>query len=140
MRNTIISNVQIAVVDHERLTREFVAHVMMYSVNREILVFENAETIMEAVSAGKTIHLVLSEIHLPGRSGFELLRSLKEENPGIYLIAMSANPGDETPATELGADAFLAKPFALKDLFGIVQHFVVESSELQLGNKRCLEN
>lgn len=122
----IISNVQIAVVDHERLTRDFLVNVMMYSVNREILVFENVDSIKAFLQEGNMVHMVLSAIHLPGKSGFELLRFLKKEKPDTHFIAMSANPADEVPATELGADAFLARPFALKDLFDLVQRFVVD--------------
>jgi len=42
-------------------------------------------------------------------------------------VVMSANPADELPAMELGAHAFLAKPFVLQDLFDIVQRCVVEN-------------
>ena len=133
MRVAIIDNVQIAVVDHERLTREFIVNVMMYSVNRDILVFENAAAIEAYLQSGKVLHLVFTEVHLPAKSGFELLRFLKRTHPDIYLIAMSANPGDEIAATELGADAFLARPFALQDLFDIVEQFVVKNPKSEMA-------
>ena len=126
VRRAIIPNVQIAVVDHEALTREFIVNVMMYSVNREILVFESVDGLQNFMGQGKSVHMVLSAVHFPGKSGFELLRFLKKEKPQTYFVAMSANPADEIPATELGADAFLGRPFALKDLFDLVQRFVVE--------------
>lgn len=126
MRAAIIPNVKIAVVDHDRLTREFIVNVMMYSVNREVLSFEDAAGLKAYLQAGGSVHLILSEIHLPGESGFKLLQHLKKDFPQVTYIAMSANPADETPAAELDADAFLAKPFALQDLFNIVQKFVVE--------------
>jgi DNA-binding NtrC family response regulator len=126
MRAAIIPNVKIAVVDHDRLTREFIVNVMMYSVNREVLSFEDAAGLKAYLQAGGSVHLILSEIHLPGESGFKLLQHLKKDFPQVTFIAMSANPADETPAEELDADAFLAKPFALQDLFNIVQKFVVE--------------
>jgi DNA-binding NtrC family response regulator len=120
------------------MTREFITHVMMYSVNREILVFENAEDIIDAMKSGCKIHMVLSEVHLPGKSGLELLQYFKKNHDGIVFITVSADPGHETPATELGADAFLSKPFHLKDLFGIVQHFVVESPGTNSPQKQPL--
>ena len=40
---------------------------------------------------------------------------------------MSPVPADEETARSLGADAFLAKPFSVNDLFNIVQAFVIES-------------
>ena len=125
MRNTIVPNVKIAVVDHEKLTREFVVNVMMYSVNREVMAFEHGEGLKAYLQAGGTIHLLFSEIHLPGKTGHDLLRFVKREHPDIKFVAMSANPVDETKASDLGADAFLAKPFALQDLFDIVQRFIV---------------
>lgn len=130
VRPVIVSHVQIAVVEHEPLTREFIANVMMYSVNREILVFEDGQAVSDHLKSGKSLHLVISEVHLPGKSGFALLRCMKQVRPQVRFVIMSANPADEIPAISLGADAFLAKPFALKDLFAIVQRFVVESDEV----------
>jgi DNA-binding NtrC family response regulator len=125
VRPTIVPNVKIAVVDHEKLTREFVVNVMMYSVNREVIAFESSDGLMAYLQAGGTIHMLFSEIQLPGKSGFELLKFIKEKYPAIKFVTMSANPADETAASELGADAFLGKPFTLQNLFNIVQHFIV---------------
>ena len=121
----IVPNVKIAVVEHDQLTRDFVVNVMMYSVNREIMAFEDGHAFAAYLQAGGTVDIVLSEIHLPEVSGFELMRSTKKDHPNITFVCMSANPADETASAELGADAFLAKPFALQDLFDIVQRFVV---------------
>ena len=98
---------------------------MMYSVNREIMAFEHGDGLKAYLKAGGTVHLLLSEIHLPGKSGLDLLQFVKRGYPDIKFIAMSANPADETASAELGADAFLAKPFALQDLFDIVERFIV---------------
>ncbi len=126
MRRAIIPNVKIAVVDHEQLTREFIVNVMMYSVNRKILSFERAEEVQNLIQTGNKIDIVLSDVHLPGIGGIELLKFVKEQSPNTLFIAMSANPGDEDAAVQSAADAFLAKPFSLQDLFNIVQHFIVE--------------
>ncbi len=112
-------------MENDQLTREFIVNVMMYSVNREILAFEDGEAFNAYLQAGGTVNIVLSDIQLPEISGFELLKSTKTEYPNIIFVCMSANPADETASSELGADAFLAKPFALQDLFDIVQRFVV---------------
>jgi DNA-binding NtrC family response regulator len=129
VRTAIVPNVKIAVVDSEKLTREFVVNVMMYSVNREVMAFENSDGLMAYLQAGGTIHMLFSEIQLPGKSGFELLKFIKGKYPEIKFVTMSANPADETAASELGTDAFLGKPFTLQNLFDIVQHFIV-------GNER----
>jgi DNA-binding response OmpR family regulator len=120
-----VYNVKIAVVDQDELTRDFVANVMTYSVNREVDSFENSEAFKAYIEAGAMVDLVLSDVQLSGESGFELLQFLKDAQPQIKFITMSASPKDENRSSELGADAFLAKPFALQDLFDIVKQFVV---------------
>lgn len=99
---------------------------MMYCVNREILAFENVQGIVDYLCSGNHVHMVISEMHMPVQDGVDLLKYLNKAHPEIVFVAMSANPADETVAMGFNADAFLAKPFALKDLFQIVQHFVVE--------------
>ena len=118
-------NVKIAVVDQDKLTRDFVVNVMTYSVNREVKAFADSEAFKAYIDAGGLVDLVLSDVQLPGESGFELLRFLKDTHPKIKFITMSASPQDEQKSSDLGADAFLAKPFALQDLFDIVKQFVV---------------
>ena len=125
MRNTIVPNVKIAVVDHDKLMRDFIVNVMMYSVNREVMAFENGDGLKAYLQAGGTIHMLFCATKLPGKSGIELLKFIKHEHPDIKFVTMSADPVDETAAIELGADAFLAKPFALQNLFDIVQQFIV---------------
>jgi DNA-binding NtrC family response regulator len=120
-----VFNVKIAVLDHDKLTRDFVVNVMTYSVNREVMAFESSEAFKAYMQAGGGIDLVLSEVQLPGESGLDLLKFIKEEHPQIKFITMSAAPADESPASEFGADAFLAKPIVLQDLFDIVKQFVV---------------
>ncbi len=122
---TIVYNAKIAVVDQDRLTREFIVNVMMYSVNREVSSFEDGEAFEAYIKAGGTVHIVLSEAQLPGKSGFDLFREVRKESPNTRFIIMSANPADESAAAEAGVDAFLAKPFALQDLFDIVKRFIV---------------
>lgn len=130
MRDAIIQNVQIAVVDFERMTRDFLVDVMMYCVNREVHSFGDADAMISFLRSGNRIDLLVSDVYLPGRSGFELLRLIKTQYPDIYFIAISTNPADYTPAIELGADVFLTKPFALQDLFDIVQRFVIDRPDL----------
>lgn len=128
MRRAIIPNVKIAVVENEQLTREFIVTVMMYSVNRKVLSFENAEDLRALIRAGDKIDIVLTDVDLPGTNGLELLKFIKTQSSDTLVIAMSANPAVEEDARQMAADAFLAKPFSLQDLFNIVQHFIVDGN------------
>jgi two-component system KDP operon response regulator KdpE len=121
----MVANVKIAVVESDPLTRDFIVNVMMYSVNREILAFENGQGFKAYLEAGGTVNIALVDTQLPEAGSFELLKSTKKSHPDIVFVCMSANPADQSAAADLEADAFLAKPFALQDLFDIVQRFVV---------------
>jgi two-component system capsular synthesis sensor histidine kinase RcsC len=68
-----------------------------------------------ALLATRSFDLVLSDLHMPGRSGFELLQLVRENWSGIPVILFSSFPSAETKrqALERGARRFLSKPFSL---------------------------
>ncbi len=107
------------------MVRDFIVHVMMYSVNRRIPAFGSAGDLKRHIAANGAPDIILSEAYLPDAPDFNLLRTIKASHPSIHFIVLSADPAAESKAAALGADAFLAKPFSLKDLFGIVERFVV---------------
>jgi two-component system chemotaxis response regulator CheY len=58
--------------------------------------------------------LILSDINMPGMSGFELLRMIKARfsnpPPTVMMITAYGDAENYRQAIELGADAFLTKP------------------------------
>jgi signal transduction histidine kinase/DNA-binding response OmpR family regulator len=70
--------------------------------------------------------LILLDIRMPGMSGFDVLRMLRE-NPvtsGIPTILITANarePADVARGLDLGADDYLYKPFAPQELVARAQ-------------------
>ena len=71
--------------------------------------------------------LVLLDLMLPGRSGWDFLRE-RGHDPRlskIRVLVLSAAPGNLlVEAKQLGADAFVSKPFDLDVLGAMVQSFV----------------
>jgi CheY-like chemotaxis protein len=64
--------------------------------------------------------ILLSDLYMPGMSGFELLSVVRRRFPMIPVIAMSsAYPGPDVPAG-VAADAFYEKATDLNALMGIV--------------------
>ena len=66
-----------------------------------------------------TVDLVLVDIFMPERDGFEVIQSLRKTHPRVALVAMTGDPnyhGMEALdiVRRLGADAALSKPFAMK--------------------------
>jgi CheY-like chemotaxis protein len=58
--------------------------------------------------------LILSDINMPGMSGLELLRVIKENfeqpPPIVMMITAYGDPDNQNQAMKLGADDFLTKP------------------------------
>jgi two-component system, chemotaxis family, chemotaxis protein CheY len=64
---------------------------------------------------GENIPLVLSDINMPGMSGLELLRHIKQAHvvepiPKVMMISAYGDEENYRTAKQLGADEFLTKP------------------------------
>lgn len=64
--------------------------------------------------------LVLLDMRMPIMNGWDFARALTERNLGVQVIVMTAAYSAERWAEEIGARAFLAKPFDLDELLDTV--------------------
>jgi two-component system, chemotaxis family, chemotaxis protein CheY len=66
------------------------------------------------------IVLILSDINMPGMSGFALLKHIKTKHPNpppiVMMITAYSDKDNIIEATKLGADDFLTKPIDFTDL------------------------
>lgn len=64
--------------------------------------------------------LVLLDIRMPGRTGMEILRSIKSHpslaSIKVILLTASAHQSDINAGLLAGADSYLTKPFSPRDL------------------------
>ncbi len=70
--------------------------------------------------------VVVLDLMLPGRSGLELLRELREEGMSTPVLLLTAR-GQETDKVlglELGADDYVTKPFGIRELVARVRALV----------------
>jgi DNA-binding response OmpR family regulator len=66
--------------------------------------------------------LIVLDVLLSGKDGRAICRELKSgaTTRHIPVVMISAHPGAEQSVKEVGADAFVAKPFAIDDLLATV--------------------
>lgn len=101
--------------DDQELTsmlQEFLA-----SEGFEVACAADAATGLTAISERPADLLVL-DVMLPGSSGFDLLRSLRQSHPRLPVLMLTARGEavDRILGLELGADDYLAKPFDPREL------------------------
>lgn len=83
---------------------------------------EDALAYLHTPGAGSQVVLILSDINMPGMSGLELLRLIRQEHPHrppqVMMLTAYGDAATHAQAQALGADDFLTKPVdfaALRD-------------------------
>jgi FixJ family two-component response regulator len=84
--------------------------------------FASAEEFI-AENGRKSCDCVITDIHMPGMSGFDLKRLLtsQDANVPVIMITARADPSLETRAIASGVVCLLRKPFESSALIGCLQ-------------------
>jgi two-component system, OmpR family, phosphate regulon response regulator PhoB len=112
-----------------------IAALIAYQLTREGFRVETASTGDQALTAvGREIpDLVVLDRMLPGLSGDEVLRSLRQEpaTQGLPVLVLTAKreQEDRIQGLELGADDYLTKPFSPRELVLRVQSILRRSEQ-----------
>lgn len=82
--------------------------------------------------------LVLLDLEIPGLSGFEVLKSLREEGSQTRVMILSARQEelDRVRAFELGGDDYLSKPFSLSELLGRIAALLRRSPQFSVSSEK----
>ena len=108
--------VKILYVEDDPTARSYIQRGLAES-GFEVDVANDGERGFELASTG-AYDLLLLDVMLPERDGFELLQSLRDEavdTPALFLSARS-EVADRIRGLNLGADDYLPKPFAFAEL------------------------
>src|SRR5947207_13454213 len=102
-------------------------------------VVEEAETGEDALEAfaRQPSDVVLIDIMLPGMDGFDLCRSLRRTSDvPIVMVTARADTHDVVAGLEAGADDYLTKPFAPKELSARIRALLRRARPAQPGHAR----
>jgi DNA-binding response OmpR family regulator len=107
---------QVLVVDDERFFREAVRDALADLDVRCRLAETGEEGLKYADDPG--IEAVVLDVRMPGVSGIEVLRALREQRPSLRVIVLSAATDQDLvlEALRLGASDYLAKPIHPEEL------------------------
>lgn len=104
--------VKILVVDDHPLIREALRQVLRALDSAvDLLEAQTGAEALELARRNPKLSLILLDLALPGTDGFETLRQLREEFPGIPVVVLSAHeqPETVTRAIDGGAMGFIPK-------------------------------
>jgi len=75
--------------------------------------------------AKQTFHLIILDINLPGQTGFDLCRGLRETStvPVLFSSARTSET-DRITGFDLGGDDYLPKPYSMKELLSRVKALI----------------
>lgn len=101
----------------------------------EVDSYTNGDTAAEAL-ANSVYDLVILDIMMPGRSGLEVLRGMRASGDVTPVILLTAKTevDDRVEGLEAGADDYLSKPFAMKELVARVKSLARRNTDYGVNN------
>lgn len=108
---------KIMVVEDERDVRELIV-LHLKRDGFEVSSFESAEAAAAAIKAGNVPSLIVLDWMLPGQSGLDFAKLVRQDwkqKIGILLLTARADTLDKVLGLEVGADDYLTKPFEIRE-------------------------
>ena len=116
---------RILVIDDEKIVRDMLRNLLVHAGYQVIEASGGDEGLR--LYREKSPDLVITDIFMPGKSGFEVIKKLREEDPDAKIIAIAAYALEALPrAKELGADRAIRKPFDVNKLLEMVEGLLGE--------------
>ena len=112
---------RVLVVEDERKLAQVLASALE-AEHYEVVVAATGEDGFYRLNA-EQFDLVVLDLMLPGRSGLEILQTLRQRRVDTPVLILTARDGvdDRVTGLDLGADDYLVKPFALPELLARIR-------------------
>ncbi len=129
MVTRVAEQARILIADGDALVRRFVGSLLARG-GYEVHQAEDAEAALDRAAALKP-HLLILDLVLPGKDGFEVINALKS-NPAtlrlpILVLSVKDREEDVVKALNLGAEDYVIKPFSTRELLARVRKIIERS-------------
>ena len=113
---------RILVVEDERKVAAFLRQGLLEE-GHAVEVAADGGAALETVAQGPPFDLVVLDVMLPKRDGFDVLRTIRSQGVPTPVLLLTARDGvaDKVTGLDLGADDYLAKPFAFEEFLARVR-------------------
>jgi CheY-like chemotaxis protein len=116
---------KVMVVDDAQADLQFMSSILK-SAGHQVLPYASSEKIEDTVLAERPDVLLL-DIVMPGRNGYEVLRALKKDErtkrTPVVIVSSKNQESDQAWGKRQGADDYLPKPFTREQLLAAIGRF-----------------
>jgi two-component system, OmpR family, response regulator len=128
----------VVVVDDDARIRDLLRRYLTQE-GFEVLLAEDSKA-LNRVMTRDTIDLIVLDLMLPGEDGLSICRRLRTRGGSVPILMLTAkaDPIDRVVGLEMGADDYLAKPFAARELLARIRS-VLRRARMLPPNLRPLE-
>jgi DNA-binding response OmpR family regulator len=126
-----VTRARILVADDDPVAARFVAS-LLTDHGFDVLVAQDGQHALD-LALEHRLDLIVSDLVMPYRDGFELLRMVRSE-PGlaslpVVIVSMKDREEDIVRGLELGADDYVVKPFNARELVARVRKILGRGAE-----------
>ncbi|MBX2862752.1 MAG: response regulator [Leptolyngbyaceae cyanobacterium MAG.088] len=120
---TVIQTVTVLIVEDTPSERELISHYLQQEGYRVIHAITAKEGLDKAIASQPNV--IVTDVVMPGMSGFELCRSLKRspetEKVPVVICSSKDQAIDRLWGMRQGADAYITKPFNREELLKVIK-------------------
>ena len=129
------SSLHILIVDDDDRIRSLLKDYLSEH-NYVVSTAENAEDAYAKIEYIK-FDIMILDVMMPGKSGYELIRDIKEKkiNTPIILLTARSEVENRIKGLELGADDYISKPFEPKELLLRIKNIIKKNIKFDLETK-----
>ena len=115
---------RILVIDDDDRVRTLLSSILLLAGHR-VIEASDGESGLSLFEKGESIDLVMTDLGMPVKNGWEVAKWVKTNTSGIPVILITgwgANL-DEAKVKESGVDLIIGKPFEVNEILETVNHF-----------------
>jgi DNA-binding response OmpR family regulator len=123
--------VKILVVEDDRVVGQYIKRGLEEAQYHADLIDDGREALR--VISGSHYDLIVLDLRLPGMTGLELLRTVRDRGNTVPVLVLTAQDavGHKVEALRSGADDYVTKPFAFEEVLARVEALARRPKELR---------
>ena len=117
-------NLKILIAEDDETSSQFLT-IIVDEYGKEIINVINGTETVEVCRNNPDIDLILLDIQMPGMSGYEATRQIREFNKEVIIIAQTAFglSGDREKAIKAGCNDYITKPINKNEFDALIQKY-----------------